>query len=197
MFGSTSHMRLALAILFVSVAIFPGCGSSEERPERAPRTVRLNPATEVGGFRGRGRAAEGRNTCRRARVVVGPSAGAIDFVARCSGSRVDDVTFVLQRHRLADLSQKEAILGYRRFPRVKGRGGLSRYGRCDLKQEVLTCTAKIDGPVVISGRLWVESESRCAVTVFVTGITVPRCHASACAGVPKLDELFRGRPRGC
>lgn len=197
-------MKLLLFILLTAAISLGGCGSGEDPPERAPRPVRLTPENEVGGLKD-GRAAKGQNACRHARVTVGSNPGAIDFVVYCSGSRADSVVFALQRYLLTDSedqativsNRKETILGHRRFPGIKGKGALSRYGRCDQEGEVLTCNAEIDGPVAISGRLWVEPARRCAVMVSLVGITYSRCGKGACFRSQILDELFRARPKGC
>jgi len=193
-----SDMRLYLSLILLVVVSLPGCSSSEDQPEDSPRAVRLTPANEVGGLRSSDRAPKGQNACRSAKVMTGSNPSAIDFVVLCSGSKVDGVVFALQRYLPADLNKKEPIISYRRFPEVKGNGARSRYGKCDLEQEVLTCTAKISGPVRISGRLWVGSQRRCAVTVSVVSVSSSGCGMKEpCLGFVKTSGLFRGQPQGC
>lgn len=189
-------MKLSLLPLILVAVFLPGCGSDENQPERAPRPVRLTPANEVGGFSGD--TTMGQNACGSAKVITGSRPGALDFMTFCSSSKVEKVTFVLWRNHPVASNRREAIMGYQSLPKVEGKGALSGRGKCELKQRFLTCSAKIDGPVAISGRLWTEPRSRCAVTVSLVSVSSSGCERKkACLGFVKASGLFRGKPRGC
>jgi hypothetical protein len=187
--------KTSLWLLLTMAVPFWGCGSSDDQPVSTSRTERSRPTTEVGGFVGA--MTKRRGACDAAKTMVGSGAGTIDFEVRCSSSEADNVVFALWRDNPVRPGQRRAIVDYRRSPRVRGRETLSSHGRCDLEQKILTCSARINGPVTILGRFWAAPGTRCTASVSLVGITVPRCEPRACIGSPIRDELSRHRPNGC
>jgi hypothetical protein len=187
-----------LGLLVLTVVLICGCGSSNnqtssnfsdpavkspdpvDKPKIIPNEVMI----------------KGQNLCKSAVVSIGSDPAAIRFVARCSGRRLGGVAFTLVGYSVKDGARLE-INSYTQTPSVNGAGAVSRQGECSMNQHIIACKAKINGPVAVAGRFWVDPEDRCSAEISLVGVVNPPCRSEYCSGAPRFDELFSNKPRGC
>jgi hypothetical protein len=184
---------LGLSILVVAFAC--GCGSGDSQTD----SIRSGPAIKApdpAGGPQSGARVKGQNFCKSAVASAGPNPRAVQFVARCTGQRLGKIVFTLVGYSIKDGARLK-INSYTQAPAVKGPGAVSQQGKCSIRQDIIACRAKINGPVAISGRFQVSPMSRCSAEVSLVSITYPPCRAEACSGGPVFDELFSDKPQGC
>lgn len=188
---------LVYVVMILGVPWLAGCADSEDRPTSIHHKESRSPppGTKIMGLHGQAR---GQSACTSMKIIAGSAAGDIDFVGHCSGSVAGgEVRFIVGRYSLSDMSRRIAITTHAHRMQVTGRGAISRNGVCALERGSLLCSAKVDGPVRVSGRLLVKPKTRCRVGVSVVGITNQSCEEIPCEGGVVLNELSEGRPRGC
>lgn len=196
-FRYSKAWSLGILTLAMTMLVF-GCGSSNSQTSSSssgPAGKSPGPADKPEILHSNERI-KGQNFCKSAVVSIGSKPGEIRFVAHCSGRKSDGVAFTLVGYSVKDGSRL-GINSYTQTPSVGGAGAVSRRGECSMKQNIIACNAKINGPVVISGRFQVNPESRCSAEISLVGVVSPPCRGEYCSGAPRFDELFSNKPRGC
>lgn len=148
----------------------------------------------------KGETSSPRPSCFAGRTWLGPKAGAVEFRARCRPTASSGRISVVVSHVMSGGSQLAPVKAFRRFPLLKGRGGVRR-GRCvrerRSRQQIL-CRARIKGSAVLEGRIWVEAEGRCEGSIqLVSSPSYEPCTGVCAPVLPGSTVIASGPPRGC
>jgi len=196
--GSTIALSAVASVLVIGLlSACAGSGGELSTPQKDSAVERQDEGgIEIPRSEGRQR---GMTACFAAEVAAASNPRAIDFLLKCEAApRGGEPAVVITRYSPARPDRLNGLLAYRRGPRVVGRGAVTRRGSCTWHQDFLACgPGRIDGPVVLRGRLWVELGDRCRSEVSVVSVAASRCSGGACGGAPRLSQLFQGRPEGC
>lgn len=143
------------------------------------------------------KASRAEGICHQARVSKVARDRAILFVVRCRGPKEGGlVRFAVQAMRPHSVAAVP-LSSYSRHPELDGSGAQAKRGVCVKSGSIVGCRGRSRGAVRVSGRLWPENRSACAVSVLVSAIHPSGCRRGVCQGPLKGRVLARGRPRGC
>jgi hypothetical protein len=181
----------ALVIIALGLGHLPG--QSRDDAEARPDNVSGSAAQNGESFRP-------RPSCFAGTVRVGPRAGALDFRARCHPTAPSgDISVAVSRVTLGG-SKFVLIRAFRRFPSLKGSGGVrrSRCVRARGSSGQILCRASVEGSAVLEGRIWVAPEERCETDVqLVSSPSHEQCRGVCASIAPPTILIASGRPRGC
>lgn len=190
-------MKHTWLLLVVVGLLALGAGYLVPRQAEAPGSPRsagysyASPQIRSAQFHKRGR-------CVHARVFLGTSPGAIDFVVRCIGRPPgNEVGFVVTRDILPYPGVHTGIISFRHKLPLGRAGRHQLFGNCQRLRGQIACGARVPKKVRFVGRIFVNPKRRCE---WGFGITTrpPRPHeGEGWSGPDIIRVLSRGRPQGC
>lgn len=148
----------------------------------------------------KGETSSPRPSCFAGSAWLGPSAGAVDFRARCRPTAPSGSISVAVSHVTRGGSQFAPLRAFRRFPLLKGSGD-ARRGRCVRDRRSsgqILCSAKTRASAVLEGRIWLGVEGRCVGEVqLVSSPSYEPCSGVCTSVLPGSTLIASGPPRGC
>ncbi len=188
---------LADVFVFSGTVACGAAGDSEPPATKAASTHRPSPIRSHTPGRDQRAAEGGLLACASASVLLGDLPGAIDFYVRCRPRPGEQTVSFGVSGGPVDAQGKPGIRAFRHRPVVTGDVGSGTHGRCDaIAPGDIVCRARAERSVRISGRIWVNPETRCNF-----GVTISAARRRHCTSICSSDSirviLASGVPRGC
>jgi hypothetical protein len=190
---------LRLLVIGVLAVGFIACGAGADgdgsSAATTPTADQFSPAQSRIPMQGQ-RTKGGTVACTSANVRLGGSPGAVDFKVRCRprpGERT--VSFEVSRAPVPG-DASTGIKAFRHRPVATFADGSRTHGKCQIVSDDLVCRALTEQSVLVSGRIWVNPETRCDFEVIISGAIRRHC-TEICSAVSKRVIITSSLPRGC
>jgi hypothetical protein len=135
--------------------------------------------------------------CGAARVHLGRFPGAIEFTLKCRPYRDGGKVHFAVGLTPASPGSGVEIDDFRRHPQVREAGSMSRRATCLQYGGGLSCFARAQVTIRLSGRVWVKRGSECDAKVLISESRAGRPCTAVCESSAPAAVIFEGRPRGC